>query len=72
MGNANNVVGLAISTLTEKYGPDFSFEEGDIFVFCLRNGVLILSYEDKNMKVQILGDEVIPLDAEFEGIFADE
>lgn len=61
MGNVDDIIKLAMTTLKERYGDDFQLEEGDDFVFSLRNGV----------QVKITGNKVIPLDAEFVGLFAD-
>lgn len=72
MGNINNILELAVTALQERYGEDFQLENGDEFVFSLHNGAFILSLEDGNFQIKVLGNEMIPLDAEFEGIFADE
>lgn len=65
MGNIENILELATAKLKEMYGDDFKFEEDDEFVFALNNGVLMLSY-DEGIKIKIMIDTVIPLDADFE------
>lgn len=65
MGNIENILELATAKLKEMYGDDFKFEEDDEFVFALNNGSLILSY-DEGIKIKIMLDTVIPLDADFE------
>ena len=60
-----NILELATAKLKEMYGDDFKFEEDDEFVFALNNGVLMLSY-DEGIKIKIMLDTVIPLDADFE------
>ena len=65
MGNMENILELATAKLKEMYGDDFKFEEDDEFVFALNNGVLMLSY-DEGIKIKIMLDTVIPLDADFE------
>lgn len=65
MGNIENILELVTAKLKEMYGDDFKFEEDDEFVFALNNGALILSY-DEGIKIKIMLDTVIPLDADFE------
>ena len=65
MGNIENILELATAKLKEMYGDDFKFEEDDEFVFALNNGALMLSYEE-GIKIKIMLDTVIPLDADFE------
>ena len=65
MGNVENILELATAKLKEMYGDDFKFEEDDEFVFALNNGVLMLSY-DEGIKIKIMLDTEIPLDADFE------
>lgn len=65
MGNMENILELATAKLKEMYGDDFKFEEDDEFAFALNNGVLMLSY-DEGIKIKIMLDTVIPLDADFE------
>ena len=65
MGNIENILELATAKLKEMYGDDFKFEEDDEFVFALNNGALMLSY-DEGIKIKIMIDTVIPLDADFE------
>ena len=65
MGNIENILELATAKLKEMYGDDFKFEEDDEFVFSLNNGILMLSY-DEGIKIKIMLDTVIPLDADFE------
>lgn len=68
--NINDILNMAVAKLKEKYGADFKFEEGDEFVFTLKDGVLILSYDDR-LKVKIVLEEAIPLDADFSAIGGD-
>lgn len=70
MGNIENILELAAAKLKEMYGDDFKFEEDDEFVFALNNGALILSY-DEGVKIKIMLDTVIPLDANFEMLGGD-
>ena len=65
MGNIENILELATAKLKEMYGDDFKFEEDDEFVFALNIGALMLSY-DEGIKIKIMLDTVIPLDADFE------
>ena len=59
--NIDEILGKATAKLTEMYGDDFEFEEGDEFVFSLNNGALMLSYDDR-IKITVMLDTVIPLD----------
>ena len=70
MGNIEDILELATAKLKEMYGDDFKFEEDDEFVFALNNGALILSYDD-GIKIKIMLDTVIPLDADFEMLGGD-
>ena len=70
MGNIENILELATAKLKEMYGDDFKFEEDDEFVFALNNGALMLSY-DEGIKIKIMLDTVIPLDANFEMLGGD-
>ena len=70
IGNIKNILELATAKLKEMYGDDFKFEEDDEFVFALNNGVLMLSY-DEGIKIKIMLDTVIPLDADFEMLGGD-
>ena len=63
--NINEILEKTTAKLKEMYGDDFKFEEDDEFVFALNNGVLMLSY-DEGIKIKIMLDTVIPLDADFE------
>ena len=65
IGNINEILEKATAKLKEMYGDDFKFEEDDEFVFDLNNGVLMLSYNE-GIKIKIMLDAVIPLDADFE------
>ena len=63
--NIDEILGKAIAKLTEMYGDDFEFEEGDEFVFSLNNGALMLSYNN-GIKIKIMLDTVIPLDMDLD------
>lgn len=66
MGNIENILELATAKLKEMYGDDFKFEEDDEFVFALNNGALLMLSYDEGIKIKIMLDTVIPLDADFE------
>ena len=66
MGNIENILKLATAKLKEMYGDDFKFEDGDEFVFTLNNGVLLISQEETELKIKIVLDTAIPLDADFD------
>lgn len=66
MANVSDVTTLAIEALKDKYGDDFKFEDGDKFVFSLKDdGALILSHDGQTLHVELLLEAVIPLDTEF-------
>lgn len=66
MANVSDATTLAVEALKDKYGDDFQFEEGDKFVFSLKDdGVLILSHDGQTLHVELLLEPVIPLDTEF-------
>ena len=66
MGNLGEIMNKATELLREKLGKDFKFEEGDKFVFCLNNGVLILSLEEGCLKTEILGDEAFSINMDLD------
>ena len=63
--NIDKILEKATAKLKEMYGDDFEFEEGDEFVFSLNNGALMLSYDDE-IKITVMLDTVISLDADFD------
>ena len=63
--NINEILEKATAKLKEMYGDDFKFEDGDEFVFALNNGTLFISF-DKEIKIKIMLDTVIPLDMDFD------
>lgn len=66
MANVSDATTLAVEALKDKYGDDFQFEDGDKFVFSLKDdGVLILSHDGQTLHVELLLEPVIPLDTEF-------
>lgn len=66
MANVSDATTLAVEALKDKYGDDVQFEEGDKFVFSLKDdGVLILSHDGQTLHVELLLEPVIPLDTEF-------
>ena len=67
MGNTGDLMQLALEALKDKYGDDFQFEEGDKFLFSLKDdGALILSHDGQTLHVEVLLEPVIPLDTEFD------
>lgn len=70
IGNINEVLEKATAKLKEMYGDNFKFEEDDEFVFALNNGALFISF-DEGIKIKIMLDTVIPLDADFEMLGGD-
>lgn len=71
MDNTREIIDKATELLKERYGEDFSLEEGNEFVFCLNNGVLILALEDGVIKTKIHGDEAFFIDMNF-GLFVED
>ena len=71
MDNTSEIMVRATELLKERFGEDFKFEEGDEFVFCLNNGVLILSLENGCLSIKIVGDEAFFIDMDF-GIFVED
>lgn len=66
MGNTEDLMQLALEALKDKYGDDFQFEDGDKFIFSLKDdGALILSHDGQTLRVEVLLEPVIPLDIEF-------
>lgn len=66
MATVSDATTLAVEALKDKYGDDFQFEDGDKFVFSLKDdGVLILSHDGQTLHVELLLEPVIPLDTEF-------
>lgn len=71
MDNTREIMDKAVELLKERYGEDFELEDGDEFVFCLKNCVLILSMKDKTLNVKFLGDEAFFIDMDC-GVFVEE
>lgn len=51
-----------IDAFKREFGDDAKFEEGDTLVFELNDCTLILSYEDKTVKEEIIGNKPIKVD----------
>jgi hypothetical protein len=62
MDELNNIIDLAAKKYLEKYGEDAKMEEGEEQVFLLRNGTLVLSIENRELKIKLVGGEPIKLD----------
>jgi hypothetical protein len=62
MDELNNIIDLAAKKYLEKYGEDAKMEEGEEQVFLLRNGTLVLSIENRELKIKLVGGEPIELD----------
>ena len=62
IGNMENILELATKKLKEMYGDDFKLEEGDEFVFSLKNCSLYIALEEGCLKTKFIGDKVIDLD----------
>lgn len=62
MFNYNEIMNKATQKLKEIYGDDFAFEEGDEFVFSLKNCSLYIAVEEGTLKTKFIGDKVIDLD----------
>jgi hypothetical protein len=62
MFNTGEVIKKAIEELKVLHGDDFKFEDGDVFIFSLKNCALILSNDDGNLKIEFTGNTVIDLD----------
>lgn len=62
MEELNNIIDLAAKKYLEKYGEDAKMEEGEEQVFLLRNGTLVLSIENRELKIKLVGGEPIKLD----------
>lgn len=58
----NEILNKAVQALKERFGDDFKFEEGDEFVFSLKNCSLYIGLEDGCLKTKFIGDKVIDLD----------
>lgn len=62
MFNYDEILKKATEKLKEIYGDDFVFEEGDEFVFSLKNCSLYIALEEGCLKTKFIGDKVIDLD----------
>jgi hypothetical protein len=62
MFDYNEIMNKAVQKLKELYGDDFKFEEGDEFVFSLKNCSLYIALEEGCLKTKFIGDKVIDLD----------
>lgn len=62
MFNTEEVIKKAIEELKVLHGDDFKFEDGDVFIFSLKNCALILSNDDGKLKIEFIGNTVIDLD----------
>ena len=51
-----------LDAFKQEFGDDAKFEEGDTLVFELNDCTLILSYEDKTVKEEIIGNKPIKVD----------
>ncbi len=62
MEELNNIIELAAKKFHEKYGEDARIEEGESQLFLLENGALILSIDNGQIKVELIGGDPIKLD----------
>lgn len=62
MFDYNEIITKALEKLKEIYGNDFEFEDGDEFVFSLKNCSLYIGLEEGCLKTKFMGDKVIDLD----------
>ncbi len=62
MSNTSECVNAAFKALKEKYGENFKIEDGEEYVFRLKNCALYIGLEDGTLSVKFIGGEVIPLD----------
>lgn len=62
MFNTEEVIKKAIEKLKALHGDDFKFEDGDVFIFSLKNCALTLSNDDGILKIEFTGNTVIDLD----------
>lgn len=62
MDELNNIIELAAKKYIEKYGEGAKMEEGDEQVFLLENGTLVLSIDNGDIKVKLIGGDPIKLD----------
>ena len=62
MEELNNIIELAAKKYLEKYGEDAKMEEGEEQVFLLENGTLVLSIDNGEIKVKLIGGAPIKLD----------
>ena len=62
MFNYDEIMAKALQRIKEIYGDDFKFEEGDEFVFSLKNCSLYIALEEGRLKTKFMGDKVIDLD----------
>ena len=62
MFNTEEVIKKAIEELKVLHGDDFKFEDGDVFIFSLKNCALTLSNDDGNLNIEFTGNTVIDLD----------
>lgn len=62
MFNYDEILKKATEKLKEIYGDDFVFEEGDEFVFSLKNCSLYIAVEEGCLKTKFIGEKVIELD----------
>lgn len=57
-----NIIELAAKKYHEKYGEDAKMEEGESQLFLLKNGALILSIDNGQIRVDLIGGEPINVD----------
>lgn len=57
-----DAVKIALERFREEYGADTDLEDGDEFVTCFANGTLILSFEDGNLGIKLVGGKAYQSD----------
>ena len=62
MFNYGEIMDKVAQKLKEVFGDDFSIEEGDEFVFSLKNCSLYITLENGCIKTKFIGDKVMDLD----------
>lgn len=62
MGTVNQAIVLALNEFKKEYGEDKKLEDGDAFVTVFNDGFLIISLENKNLRLKIFAGEPYKVD----------
>lgn len=57
MGKIEKAIDLAFNEFEKEFGEDTKLEEGDVFVTVFNDAVLVISLEERKMKIKFYAGE---------------